>query len=111
MALEDKQDNKSLYPLVCHRKIMHLWHSVPQETVLEPSTEDEKPHTACNEDSVLSWAGLGFNGVGRMAEEIDRCRNDLVALYDRLCELVASSKLVCEKVRVELRDLFAILFY
>ncbi|KAJ6655457.1 hypothetical protein lerEdw1_005158 [Lerista edwardsae] len=65
------------------------------ETVLDPKMEDGKPHNVCNKDSVLPSANLGCCGIGKMIDEIDRCRKDLVTLRDGLRDLAVCRKLGC----------------
>lgn len=57
--------------------------------------EDKKNHNVCNKDSVLPSAYLGCCGIGKMMDDIDRCRKDLTTLRDGLRDLAVCRKLGC----------------
>ncbi|XP_048351786.1 tubulin epsilon and delta complex protein 1 isoform X2 [Sphaerodactylus townsendi] len=70
------------------------WHWM--ESVLDPGAEDQSPHDGHHKHTVSSDPGLSRYGVVSIAEEIDRCKGDLLALSDTVCELVKCRKLSCQ---------------
>ncbi|XP_053103074.1 tubulin epsilon and delta complex protein 1 isoform X2 [Hemicordylus capensis] len=76
------------------------------ETVLGPEIESVKLHNVCNKNNPLPSADLGCHTVGKIVEDIDRCKKDLVTLRDGLHELITHKKLgCCGKVRARKRAL------
>ncbi|XP_066480621.1 tubulin epsilon and delta complex protein 1 [Tiliqua scincoides] len=85
----------------CLESVYWCW----METVLDPKMEGVKPHNVCNKDSILPSTDLGCCGIGKMVEEIDRCRKDLVTLCNGLLELAKSRKLgCCEKIQAKKQE-------
>nr|XP_056700667.1 tubulin epsilon and delta complex protein 1 [Euleptes europaea] len=66
------------------------------ESVLDPEVEDPRPHNERHECPVSPDAALSCYSVVRIVEEIDRCKKDLLALSDTVCDLVRCRKLSCQ---------------
>ncbi|XP_026559218.1 tubulin epsilon and delta complex protein 1 [Pseudonaja textilis] len=69
------------------------WHWM--ETVLNMVTEDTQNHTMCYKDCFLPGTDLGCHNVSRIMEELDKCKKDLLSLYQELHEHRTLKKLAC----------------
>uniref|UniRef100_A0A2D4KY76 Uncharacterized protein n=3 Tax=Micrurus TaxID=8634 RepID=A0A2D4KY76_9SAUR len=69
------------------------WHWM--ETVLDMVIEDTQNQTMCYKDCFLPGTDLRCHSVSRIMEELDKCKKDLLSLYQELCEHRTLKKLAC----------------
>ncbi|ETE60752.1 putative protein C14orf80, partial [Ophiophagus hannah] len=80
-----------------YEKLIKLWKFPPpsQETVLDMVIEDTQNQTMCYKDCFLPGSDLGCHSVSRIMEELDKCKKDLLSLYQELREHRTLKKLAC----------------
>ncbi|XP_054836301.1 tubulin epsilon and delta complex protein 1 [Eublepharis macularius] len=80
------------------------WHWM--ESVLGPEAEETRHHNERHKCIISPSSGVTCYSVDRIAEEIGRCKKDLLALGDMVRELVRCRKLSCQgKVEARKQEL------